>query len=110
MIELIAVQRLDDGDIVHHLTQVRKQLRELGARFAVTLEGVGGGQDLGRSPDKSEPLPFQGSFGNVLTVQLLELGLVLEQVDLGGSTRHEEEDDVLGLRRKVRHLGGQRTP
>ena len=45
-----------------------------------------------------------GLDGDGLAVEAVELGFVVESVDLAGSAVHEQEDDALGLGRKVRGL------
>ena len=50
-----------------------------------------------------EALAFGDDAGrNLLAVVLLQQRLVVEQVELRRRARHEQEDDVLGLRREVR--------
>ena len=55
-----------------------------------------------------EPLPLDERLRNRLPVQFDELGLVIEQLQLARPARHEQVDDVLGPRRKVRRLGRER--
>src|ERR1043166_5506891 len=66
---------------------------------------MGRAQELGNALDESESLPFNQFFGTQLAVVLVELGLVIEEVQLRRSAGHEQEDDVLGFRCKVRRLG-----
>src|SRR6185436_13521678 len=47
--------------------------------------------------------------GTSLAVALLQLGLVLERVHLGHRPFHEQEDDPLGLHRKMRLFGSERA-
>ena len=45
--------------------------------------------------------------GHGLAVELLQLGLVIERVDLRRPADHEEEDDRLGLGGEIRLAGGE---
>ena len=47
--------------------------------------------------------------GDRLAVQRVELGLVVERVDVARPAVHEQEDDALGLGRQRRGLGRQRV-
>ena len=44
VIELLGVDGLDDGDVVHDLCEVRQQLREFGPGLTVSIIGIGRGQ------------------------------------------------------------------
>ena len=82
VVELLGVDGLDDGDVVHDLAEVGQQLGELGPGLTVTIIGVGRGQNLRRPPQEGEPFALQRAFGDVLAVQRREPRFVLEHVDL----------------------------
>jgi hypothetical protein len=49
-------------------------------------------------------LAFGEGFGEGLSVEFLQDGLVVEEFEVRRSARHAEEDDALGLHRQVRGL------
>ena len=60
----------------------------------------------------AEPFPRQGSFGDRLAVQFLELGLVVVELDMSRPAILKEVNDLLGLGRQMRrtqHSAGTLT-
>ena len=98
--------RVQEGDVVDAGGQVREQVADVLAGLAVLLE-------LPLRPDDPALVLLAASAerldGDRLAVELVELGLVVEGVDLAGTAVHEEEDDALGPGRQHRLLGGQRV-
>ncbi len=47
----------------------------------------------------------EGFDGDGFAVEIIELGLVVEGIDVGRSAIHEEEDDALGLGQKLADTG-----
>ena len=89
-------------------------MRQHGGHFqsalAVPPEGVRAGHELGRVfLQKSEPHVVRHRVGHLLTVEILELRLEVEQVNLADPALHVEEDAVPGARREVGRLGRQRA-
>ena len=109
MVELRSAERADDRDVVRDALDVREQVRDRGRGLAALLEGIGGAQELGRPLDEREALPLDELLGDGLAVVLPELGLLVEEVDLGGRAGHEEVDHALGPGREVRRLGRERV-
>src|SRR5262245_7795163 len=101
VVELRGVHRADDGNLVDHTREVGKELRDFSASFPVSRERVWRAENLGNAPDEGEALAFEELRRAILSIQLLELLLGLEEVEVRGSSRHEEVDDAFRLRRKV---------
>ena len=57
---------------------------------------------------KAKRLFFGVRGGHDLPVELLQLGLVVEQFELAGSAGHEQKDHALGLGRKMRWRAAKR--
>ena len=85
-----------------HVDEVRKQLGNPLARLAVLFE-------LPLWPDHASFVLFAaaslGFDGDGFAVELIELGLVVERVDMARPAIHEEEDDALRFGGKMRLLG-----
>src|SRR5262245_19416867 len=65
----------------------------------IELEDRGGdGQSLLSTGHAGDPLAHADGYGQVLAEMLLELGLVVERVDVRRPAGHKEIDDPLGLR------------
>ena len=109
VVELCSVQRSDDGDVVGDFSQVWQQLRDLRAGLPPLLEVVRRAQQLGRPLDEGKALALNHLFRDVLSIVLLQLGLVVEQIDLRRSAGHEEVNDAFRLGCEVRRLGSERV-
>src|SRR5437660_1213213 len=62
---------------------------------------------LGEAVHEGEAFVLQVRFRNRLAAQLLQLGLVIEQLELAWATGHEEINHVLGLGGEMRRLWGE---
>ena len=74
------------SDIQRPLLPCCLNSRRVPSSFGVSLENVS---------MKAKRLPFQIRIRRRLGVPLLQLGLVIEQLELAGSAGHEEVDDVI---------------
>ena len=110
MVKLRGVHRAHDGDVVGHLAQLRQELGDHGARLTPLLEFVGRAEQARDAADESKFLTFQDVLGNLVPAELLELGLVVEQVKLRGRARHEKVNDAFGLGGEHGRLGGHGIP
>ena len=114
VVEGVGRHRLDDGDVVDDLGQVRQQLRKLGAALAVLGELELRAEQLRVRIDERGPVALEQLGRRQRAVELGELRLVVEQLQVAGRAGHEQEDDVLRARRKVRllrreRIGGRRA-
>ena len=108
MVELVGVHRLDDGDLVDHLGQVRQHLRELGAALAVPGE-LEPRTEHGRvGPDKRIALTADDRGRERFAFELGQRGLGVEEIELAGCAGHEQVDHALRLGCEVRRFGRQR--
>ena len=104
MVDGLGPQRFDEAEFVDHGRGVRHQLADPGTRLAVLLEfKLRAGQWQARlvAGHAGQALAVANFIGQLLTVELVELGLVIEEVLLGRTTRHEQVDHPLGLGREV---------
>ena len=77
------------------LGEVRQQLADLGAALAVLLKLPRAGQHLGAGVGGVVVFDLAGEF---LAVELVELGLGIEEIDLARAALHEHRDHRLRLR------------
>ena len=74
-----------------------QQLAELGSRLPVPRELAAAPQQFRVLLDEGEPFVLDVRLGNDLPIQFLKLGLGVEQLELAGAARHEQENDTLRL-------------
>ena len=79
MVELIRPHRLDEGDFIHLLAEVRQQLADPRPALAVLSEFVRRAEQFRMALDEGETLIFQQIIRARLHVQLDELRLIVEQ-------------------------------
>ena len=108
VVDGVCVHRLHHQQFVHDPGGVRHKLADPGPGLAVLFELEEGGDhrelSLPRCHSRDALAPADGG-GEIGASQRLEPGLVVEQVQLGGSTRLVEEDDPLGAGSEVRKAG-----
>ena len=99
--------RLHEAKIVGHLGGVRQQLTECRRRLAVLVEL----EDRPRQRQNrlvarhaGEALPLANALRQILAVLFVEQRLVIEQVKLRRSAGHEQVNNPLRLRRKMRFV------
>ena len=107
VVELVGPHRVDDRHVVDDRGEVRQQLADPRAALAVLGELVGRAEELGRALDEGEPLALEDFLGAGRAVELVELGLVVEQVVLRRRAGHVQVDDPLGLGRQQRRPWGE---
>ena len=95
VVERVGDHRLDDGDVVDDVRQVRQQLGELGAALAVPGELELRAQQLRVRIDERGAVALEQLRRRQRAVELGELRLVVEQLQVAGRAGHEQEDDVL---------------
>src|SRR5438034_1309174 len=97
----IGDHRVNEGDVVHTSRHMRKKIAHPFAALAILLEVPFGTDNpaLILLPSPAKRLHRDG-----FTIQLVELGLVIESVHLTRSAVHEKEDYTFRFRRKMRRL------
>ena len=104
VVDRLGGERADDAELVHDLRRLGQELADPGPALAVLGEGeLAACEREARlvAAHPGQPLTLAHAVGELLAVALLEDGLVVEEVDLGGASALEEVDDPLGLRRVV---------
>jgi len=94
VVELIGVHRLDDGDVVGDVLEVRQEFAHPRSRFAALLEFVRRAQHFGMPFDEGEATPFQKGIGAGLHVAFDQLGFKVEQFLLRRGAGHVQKDDA----------------
>ncbi len=107
MVEDVGLHPLQPADLVDNPPVVRQQLAERHAALTVAIELAGGAEQRLIPLQKGEPLAREHAFRRLLAGQLAQLGLVVEQLQLGRSAGHEQIDHALGLGRVMRRPLGQ---
>ena len=101
VVEVVGVDRLDEGEVVDDAGRVREAVRHPCTRLAVALEGAVDAQQIGRilgeAVHEGEALALHPGGGDGLAVQLLQFGFGFPQLELARSAGHEQVDDVLGF-------------
>ena len=107
VIDGVGVHGLDDGNVINDLSVVREQVADQRARLAVPAKLEQGGRDRQRVLPRGHPrnaLSHANRSGKFRTHQIRQLRFVVEQIDLGGSTRLVKENHPLRPGRKVRQI------
>ena len=109
MIEEVGFAGGDDADVVDDGGGVGKEIADPGAGLAILFEGAAGSEEVAAmaAVHEGEALAGGVAFGDGFAVEFGELGFVFEEIELGGATSHEEEDDVFGLGGEVGLFGLQ---
>ena len=103
MIDLLGKHRADNADLVGDTADVRKQLGYLLAGLAELLEAVLRAEaDERLALQLGDLLSFGEGLRHLLLVHVCELRLVVERLEVRRSAGHEEVNDTLGLRGKMR--------
>ncbi len=104
MVELRRMHRFHDRDIVHNRREMRQKGRKLRPALAESPELVWRAEKFRYALNEREPLSLDQVLGAWLPVEPVQRRLAIEKIQLRRAARHEQKDDVLGLRRKMRSL------
>jgi len=91
------------------ILEIRDGVAHPEASLTVLLERARAAHELGHAGGEGEGAALEERVGAVLRVALHELGLVVEDVEVGRSARHVQVDDALGLGLEVRLARGERV-
>lgn len=94
MVEGVGLDGADDGEIIYDLGQVWQGFGEFGTGLSVTGELEFRGIEFGVRLDEGVLLAHDDLLGNRLAVPAGEVGLMVEEIELGGCARLEEVDDA----------------
>ena len=109
MVEVIGSYAGNQRDIVRHGSNVRQKVGDVETALAVTFELAMRAEQLRRilheRVHEREALAFQQRLRGGLAVVLLQFRFVIEEFQLARPAGHEEINDALHFRGKVRRLG-----
>ena len=110
MIEEIRLAGGDEADVIDDRRRVRQVITHPRTGLPVLLETDLRPQQVAAmaAVHESKALPFGVALRNGLPIELCEQRLVFESLQLRRPTRHEEKNDVLRLRGKMRLLWCER--
>src|SRR5690606_18906976 len=109
MVEFVSMNSLQERHFVGNIGEVRHQIRNPCAGFTTLPEGCLRTKHLRHPFDEGEALPVKERLRTKLSVELLQLGFVVEQFQLRWCTSHVQEDDPFRRRCEVRQLVEQRA-
>lgn len=98
VVDLVGRHRADDAQVVGSLGGVRQEFGELDAALSMAVESTRTGPDLRVGPDEGQFQFLRRGIGKRLSVPSLHLRLGIQQIQLAGAARLEEEDYILGGR------------
>ena len=105
MIELLAVHRPHERDVVDTRAQMRQQIRQLHPALAVAAKRSRTAHQLGALLLDERKLDLiQNRLGHRLAVEFVQFRLLIEEVHLTWTTFHKEVDAPLRCRCKLRQL------
>ena len=110
VVEEVGLAGFDEAEVVGDRGSMREHIAHPRAALAVLLELliVAEQVDSVARAHEREALAFDEAGGDGLAVEFVELGLVVEELELTRAAGHEEVDDALGLRSVMRLLRGVR--
>ena len=82
VVELVGLHRLDEAEIVSVFREMRKPVRNPGARVAILPELGQGAHHVGGALDEGETLAFEKLLGARFAIELLQLWLVIKELVL----------------------------
>ena len=106
VVEFLGVQRAHDGDFVGHAREVRQQFGDQLAALAARLKFKARAEQARMAADEGEAFARDERVRTELTVEFLQFGFRIEQVELRRRADHVEVDDVFGAGRKMRRARG----
>ena len=111
VVEEVGLAGLDEAEVVGNRGRVREHIAHPCSALAVLLELLVMAEEVHAvaRAHEGEALAFDEAGGDGLAVEFVELGLVVEELQLAGAAGHEEVDDALGLGLMVRRLGCERV-
>ena len=105
MVEMVGVDGFDDGDVIHHFGEVGQLVGEFGTGLSVFGERKPWTENGGIGLNEGVTLTFDDGGRNGFAFEFLELGLVIEEFELAGSSGLEEEDDPFGFDGETQEVG-----
>ena len=110
MVEVVGMHGFDDGQVVRNLGEKGEPIGKLGPGLSVLGEGKAWAEDRGIRLDESIALALDHRGRDGLALDFLELGLVVEELELAGKAGHEQIDHPLGLDGKRMKSGLSEAP
>ena len=105
MIVTFSNHRVDETDVVHAASEMRKERADPVPALAMTAKFIRALHYFAGLAEKAFVLPL--SFQR-FTVKLLQSRLVVERVNMAHAARAKDLNDTAGARREVRQEGGSR--
>ena len=105
VVDRLGVHRADDADLVGDLRGVRQQVADPLAALAALFErgeAFADGEIFLAGGHAGDALALADGVGQILAVDFVEPGLVVEEIDVRGTAGLEQIDDALRLGREVR--------
>ena len=105
VVDVFGVERLQEAEFIRHLARPREQFAEPRPRLSMLSELEGRSRQRQRrlkARHAGQSLTLAYAVGQLLPVHRVEQRLVVEQVQLRRPATHDERNDALGLRRKMR--------
>ena len=105
VVDLLGLHRADHAELVGLLGDLGEEIAHFDARLAVLREIREGSSRLQFGAlELGELLSLGERLGKGFVVEGFQVGLPVEGFELGGASRHAEEDDALRFHREVRCL------
>ena len=105
MIKVVGMHRFDEGQVIRDLAQIGQPVREFSPGISVLGKGKARTENGGVRLDEGVALTLDHGGRNGFTLHFLELGFVVEELELAGSASHKEIDHPLGLDREAHEVG-----
>ena len=105
VVELICLKRLNKTYIVYDFREVGESIRDPCTRVTVLLKWKLRPKHIGRSLNKGKVLAFEKRLGAGLPVKSLQIGFVVEELQLARRSDHMEIDHPFCRSREMRLNG-----
>ena len=102
MVKLIGMHRSDDSNFIHYFSQMRQFIRKLRATLSMARKGKAWAKHGSIALNKSITLIANHRRRQWFTLERLQLGFVIKELQLARCARLKEMDHPLGFRGEMR--------
>lgn len=109
MIELVGIYSFQERHLVGNAREVWQVIGDIRAGLTALFKDSLRSEHFRDAADERETFAFEERWGAKLVVEFLKLGFIIEELKLGGGSRHMHVDHAPGLAGEMRWFGRHRV-